>query len=291
MKRSLKLTALSILALAVAAGLSANLLAAANADKESPGTTGQPPASAMEEAAAAAVSEHGMAAINDIQLARLAINDGYTDNAIELLKDADTLLTKVEGETEPVTITAEVKVGDKPAKKRTVTRKPDLIPILSEVHFLEAVVEPASAQSASRSAGELQADASAPDSKPMQGHRGQAQPTVSHSERVAASQKARKQWRNGDQEGALATLRLVELGLATRVVSMPLKETDKHLKDAISLLDEGSYHEANLALKAIEDELVVATEIILEPVGETAAATAGSSPAATSAGKTSDEKG
>jgi hypothetical protein len=271
MKRSLKLTALSILVLAVAGGLSADLLAAADADKASPAAAEQSPANGTEEAVTAAISEHGMAAINDIQLARLAINDGYTDNAAELLNDAEELLRTVEDETEPVTITAEVKVGDKPAEKQTVTRKPDLIPILSEVHLLEAVVEPAMAQSASGSADRPQADASAPDSKTAQSNQDQAQPTLRHSERVTASQKARKQWRNGDREGAIETLKLIELGLATRVVSMPLKETGEHLKDAISLVDKGKYHEANLALKAIEDELVVTTEIIVEPVGETSA--------------------
>ncbi len=280
MKRSLKLTAVSMIALAVAGGLSANLLAATKAHQGAPAAEqSATQGSGME--AAAAISEHGMAAINDVQLARLAINDGYTDKGAELLSDAETLLKKVDEENEPVTVTSEVKVGDKPARKQTVTKKPDLIPILSEVGFIEAVV----AEPTKDASGTAQvADAPSAGS-------GAAQPTTgaTHTERVAAAEKARKQWRSGDRKGAMATLKPVELGMVTRVVSMPLKETGEHLKQAIALLEEGKYHEANLALKGIEDGLVVATDVVMEPAGNTAAAASGTKPE--SDGKSFDQHG
>jgi hypothetical protein len=282
MKRSRKLTAVSILALTVAGGLTANPLAAANAENVAPAATKSSPADGPEKTAAA-ISEHGMAAINDIQLARLAINDGYTDKAADLLQEAENLLNEVDGENEPVTITAEVKVGDKPAKKQTVTRRPDLIPILSEVSVFEALVDTATVDLAPDAAGGAQDDTAAAHNKPLQGERDQAQAASRYSQRLAATEKARKQWRNGDRQGAMETLQLVELGLATRVVSLPLKETGEHLKEAISLLDKGEYHAANLALKAVEDGLVVSTDVIVEPSGQ--------APVATPAAETEDQKG
>ena len=290
MKRSLKLTAVSMFALALAGGLWANLLAGTNADKGAPAAADQSSASGTGQAAPAPISEHAMASINDIQLARLAINDGYTDKAAELLKDAETLLKKVDDENEQATVSAEANIGNKPAQQHNVTSKHDLIPILSEVRFFEALVGPAIAQPAPSAAGGTQADPAATDSKPVQGDQGQSQAAFSHSERMAASQKAREQLHSGDREGAVETLKTVELGLATRVVSMPLKETHDHLKEAISLLNKRKYHDANLALKAIEDGLVVSTDLIVEPVGDTVAPTSASPTAATPAGKTSDQK-
>ena len=282
MKRSLKLTAVSMIALAVAGGLSANLLAGTKADQGAPAASGESATKGADTDAAAAISEHGMAAMNDIQLARLAINDGYTDKAAELLSDAETLLKKVNDENEPVTVTAEVKVGDKPAQKQTVTKKPDLIPILSEVGFIEAV---AAAPAKDVNDGTAQAG-----SEPSTG---QEAPGASdgphHKERMAAAEKARKQWHSGDREGAMETLKPVELGMFTRVVTMPLKETGEHLKQAINLLEKGKYHEANLALKGIEDGLVVATDVVRKPTGESPAAASRKTPEP--AGKPSDQHG
>jgi len=281
MKRSLKLTAVSMIALAVAGGLSANLLAGTKADQGAPAASGESATKGADTDAAAAISEHGMAAMNDIQLARLAINDGYTDKGADLLSDAQTLLKKVDDENEPVTVTAEVKVGDKPAQKQTVTKKPDLIPILSEVGFIEAVAA-APAKNETDAAHATQAPS-----------KGNGAPAASagpnNAKRVAAAEKARKQWRSGDREGAMETLKPVELGMVARVVSMPLKETGEHLKQAITLLEKGKYHEANLALKGIEDGLVVATDVVIEPAGNAAAAAAGTTPE--SAGKPSDQHG
>ena len=280
MKRSLKLTAVSLVALAMAGGLSGTLLAGTDVHKAAPGATEQQGPDAADAAEEAALSDHGMAAINDIQLARLAINDGYTDNAVKLLQDAKSLLKQVDDENVPVTVSTEVKVGDKPPQTKTVTEKPDLIPILSEIGFIEGVAqtsvkgEPASAQHAGKQPAEQTASAQPAAAGPeAQGNAETAHP--SRTARMAAAEKARKQWRSGDRQAAMETLKPVELGLITRVVSMPLKETSNDLNQAISLLEKGKYHEANLALKAVEDGLIVSTDVVMEPAAKVAAADTG----------------
>ncbi|MCG6940224.1 MAG: YfdX family protein [Thiohalocapsa sp.] len=278
MKRSLKLTAVSVLALALAGGLSADLLAESNPGKGTPATE-QSAAKNGDVAQEVAISEHGMAAINDIQLARLAINDGYTDNAAKLLKDAKKLLKQVKEEDQPAMASAQAKTGDKQQKK-TETEKPDMVPILSEIGFVEALAAtPASGTQASGTHAAKPETAQTSEQTSSQQETGKQQKAEAagptREERVAAAQKAREQWRKGDRQGAIETLKPVELGLVTRTIDMPLTETNKHLDQAISLLDKGKYHEANLALKKIEDGLVVATDVVIEPAGKAAASDTG----------------
>jgi hypothetical protein len=45
---------------------------------------------------------------------------------------------------------------------------------------------------------------------------------------------------------------------------MPLKTTQKHVKSAESLLDAKKYYEANLALKAAQDGLVIDTTALVD---------------------------
>lgn len=78
---------------------------------------------------------------------------------------------------------------------------------------------------------------------------------------------------SGDQQAAIKTLRLVDLGLVSRVVSLPLSETSSHVDKALSLIDDGKLCAANLELKQAKDGLVMTTQVAIEPT--TAAAPAG----------------
>ncbi|WPL14807.1 MULTISPECIES: YfdX family protein [Thiorhodovibrio] len=259
MQTSKRILLTGVLALSVAGGAVGQLLAATNPDSKST-------QSSQGAQDAARVSEHGMTAMSDIQLARLAINDGYTDQAGELLTKARTLLDQVEEENPPVTVSTEVKVGDEPAQKQSVTGKPNMIPILSEIGVIEAVVaEKTGADPASTKGNAKQTDAAKTD-KSAADQSASDSSSVSKAQQSAAIAEAKTQLQQGDAKAAVETLKPVELALVARVVTMPLKETSKHLDEARDQLEQSKFHEANLSLKAIEDGLVVATKSVIEPV-------------------------
>ena len=275
MKSAVFLTAASLIALSVA-GL--GQLHAATDSNKTPTEVSEAVSGGATSAQDVDMSEHGLAAMNDIHLARTAINDGYVDSAKKLLDEAHMLLGRVASEDMPVTVTTEVKVGDKTTQKETVTAKPDLIPILSELQVVEGfAAQPQDAAAASQSADQpadqaaeqavsqavTQSAGKAPQSSPDKQADNAARP--SKSDRIAAVGQAREQLSKGDREGAIETLRLVDLGLVSRTLSMPLAETNSHVDKAIALLDEGKLHEANLELKQAKDGLVADTVVMIEP--------------------------
>jgi hypothetical protein len=269
MKRFTVMTSVSLIALALAAGTVGRLYA----ETTQPGATstveeqisGGPSTEQQTE-----MSEHGLAAMNDIQMARVAVNDGDVDGARQLLDEAKTLLEKVKEEDVPVTVTTKVKVGDEPTKEETVRGNPDLIPILGKTQLVEGyaatVADRPDAEAAHGAtkpgADDLSANASGGD-EPAANEASDAKPTA--SERAAAVQQARQQMRDGDRAGAIETLRLVDLGLVSQVVSMPLADTSDHVDKALALIDEEQFYQANLELKRATEELVVQTQIVVEP--------------------------
>lgn len=185
---------------------------------------------AQEEAQ---MSTQGLVAVRDTHLARMALNDGYTDHAKELLGHARELLSKVASENKPVTVTTEVKVGEKEVHTAKKTVTPRLIPILSELQVVEDF---------------------APD-----------------GDKAAAVKQANEQMGKGDRAEAVETLRLAEVGLISLDVSMPLNQTISFVDASIKLIGEGKLHEANLELKKVGDALVKETSILVQPVAHNAA--------------------
>jgi hypothetical protein len=256
------LTAVSLAALSVA-GL--GVLYAGAAPDKAPTEVSEMVSGGATSAQEADMSEHGLAAMNDIHLARMAINDGYLDSAKKLLDEAHTLIGRMTSEDLPVTVTTEIKVGDKTTEKQTVTRQPDLIPILSEMQVVEAFADQAAdaAESEGPSSQGIAAEKSGADKtsdKTKAQHANDA--------KVAAVGQAREQLQQGDRKGAVETLRLVDLALVSRVVSMPLKETAAHVDKAITLVNEGKLHEANLELKQAKDALTVDTVVLSDPTAD-----------------------
>lgn len=298
MKLSVALTAASLIALSVAgagglyAGTNADDASANNASSE---TVHEQISGGPDVAQANQMSEHGLAAMNDIHLARIAVNDGYIDNAKQLLKEARTLLDQVAAVDPPVTVTTEIKVGDKPAKKETVTEKPDLIPILAEMQLVEGFTASDAADVANPQAATQPGTASS-DSTPManqqpssdakpadQAVTASSKPTTDKpttEQRAVAVKEAQRQLQNGDRQAAVETLRLVDLGLISRVVSMPLQETSNHVNTAMALIDQGKLHEANLELKRVKEGLIVDTSVAVEPAAAAAPSAAPSAKAA-----------
>jgi hypothetical protein len=274
MKLPVALTAVSLIALSAAGAGVGRLYAESNSGQAaseiiSEQISGGPTAHQDDQ-----MSEHGLEAMNDIYLARIAVNDGHIDNAKKLLHDAKSLLQQVRADNEPVTVTTEVKVGDKPVEKETVTQAPDLIPILAELQLVEGFVAADDVGANTNTATARAAGTSKPGS-PTADNRHDAAGTSSSQpaaaaqptkdERAIAVQQAQQQLQRGERQAAIETLRLVDLGLVSRVVSMPLSETSSHVDKAMSLIDEGKLHDANLELKQAKDGLFVATDIALEP--------------------------
>lgn len=292
MKGSVALTAALLIALILAGSATGQLFAGTSRDQTSAAVVSEQVKGGPTADQGVEMSEHALAAMREIDLARTAINDGYVENAKKLLNDARHLLKKVASEDRPVTVTTEVKVADEPVAKETSTIKADLIPILDELQIVESyeTEQPAraAADDESNAPEKAKAQAEAGTNRPDQPEVASKSDTAgggpatgpTHAERVAAVQKAREQLRGGDTQGAADTLQLVELDLVSQVVSMPLKETAGHVNEAISLVDKGKLHEANLELKKAKDGLVVETSVLLGP------AHAGAAPPA--AGSTTD---
>ena len=62
---------------------------------------------------------------------------------------------------------------------------------------------------------------------------------------------------NGDQKKAAEVLRLADVNVMTSVALLPVGNSLQLLADATRLLRDGHYYDANLALKALEDSVVV----------------------------------
>ncbi|WP_295383922.1 YfdX family protein [uncultured Thiodictyon sp.] len=232
------------LAVAIALALSGSGIAYTMADTAAPAT--KPPAAAAKAQDQVPVevtetvtggptaqqdrvmSSAGLAAVRAAHLARVALNDGYTEQAKKLLAEAHEQLEKVKADDKPVTVSAQVKVGTKAVESEKDTVAPDLIPILSDLQVIEDVAE---------SPAKLDALGKA------KGHLGK-----------------------GERQQALEVLKAAEVGVASLEVSMPLGDTTALVDQARKLIDAGKLHEANLELKKVEDGLVRENTLIWSPV-------------------------
>lgn len=86
---------------------------------------------------------------------------------------------------------------------------------------------------------------------------------IATPEKEKAIKAANEKMANGDQNGAVDTLRLAGIGVMQTQYLMPLNQTRKAVADAQKLLDSGKYYEANLVMKGIEDSIVVDTETLV----------------------------
>ena len=214
----------------------------------------------------AELSEHGLSAMNDIHLARMAVNDGYVQSAKKLLGEAQKLLAEVKKEDHPVTVTTDIKVGGKDVEHDSKKERLDLIPIMSELQVVEGFDEAArktatetpktadTAQSASPQTADTKSEAQAEADKAKS--------------KAGAIAKAREHLRNGDRKAAIEDLKLEDLTLISKLLSMPLTETSAHVDKAAALIDQGKLHEANLELKKVQDGLILSATVVHEPIDQ-----------------------
>ena len=87
---------------------------------------------------------------------------------------------------------------------------------------------------------------------------------VPTKEKQAHIANANKNIGNGEHKQALKELHLGEIEIVYNRLWMPVARAEKHLDQAIELIGEQKYYEANLALKAIGDSLTIESVALTE---------------------------
>ena len=72
-----------------------------------------------------------------------------------------------------------------------------------------------------------------------------------------ALEQANRQLAEGDQKGAAESLRVANIDLWVSAAMIPAKSSLEHVQEAEKLIGEKKFHEANLALKAVEESVIV----------------------------------
>jgi len=224
------------------------------------------------------LSEHGLAAVNDAGLARVAINDGRVESAKKFLAQIRALLDRIRKDDPPITVTMDVKQGRTPIEHRRTHEVLDLIPIMSDLQVVEGFAAPqdspasAPTQDGKASGGPIPSVAPATAEQKTQGADTDAARVAA---RETAIMQAKEHLRQGDQQAAAKALQLADLMLITRQVNMPLAETTRHVDKASHLVDRGKLHDANLELKKVQDGLVITTTVVAVPVTDADGAASG----------------
>lgn len=85
------------------------------------------------------------------------------------------------------------------------------------------------------------------------------EPTAEKSEHIA---KANAHLHKGEKQEAIKALKLAEIDVAVTTRMIPVKFAKERIEHAAKLVAEHKYYEANLALKAVDDAVVVETYAI-----------------------------
>ena len=202
-------------------------LAQSAAAPDKPGATATT-ADKSDSAAQAAMrfSKDGNSAIRDIAAARVAIFNGDPNGAINLVGRAKILVGKAEEEAPTFTVKTSESVAGKYLGASTETATAKWVPIDGELVL--------------------------------------ADDFVATPEKAAHIKTANEHFKSGKSKEALEELRLGEIAVSYRRVWMPLAPTYKHIEQATKLLGEHKYYEANLALKAVDDNLTVDSVSLIE---------------------------
>jgi hypothetical protein len=176
------------------------------------------------------ISKEGRTAMQELRLARVAIFNGQLKQAKDMLDRSKKELSTVEKQAPElvVTIKTEEKAEGKTVSNEKAAISSDLIPIDAGLVVAEDFVA-----------------------------------TPEKSEKI---KKANEHLKNNETSKAIGVLREAGIGLSISRVLMPVKETLKHVDKAIEQFGEHKYYEANLALKAAEDGLIVDSVLLYEPV-------------------------
>jgi hypothetical protein len=171
-------------------------------------------------------SEDGSRAIREIGAARVAIFNGDTKLASELITRAKASVAKAEQEAP--TFKVQNEESGKAAGAANETVKAQMVPVDGDLVLAEDFV-----------------------------------PTPDKRARI---EKANEHFKNGNAKDALEELRLGDIAVMYTRAWMPLAAAAKHLDQAVKYMDAQKYYEANLSLKAIGDSITVDSVAINEAV-------------------------
>ena len=172
------------------------------------------------------VSQDGFAAMRAVRAARVAIFNGEPKVTTQMLNEAkDNLQTAYKDAWSFFQNT------EFTAKGKTVTGKPQNVYV---------------------------------DWIPIDGQIALAETYVFSPEKAEHINKANKFFKNGQSKEAIKELRLGEIGVTYTCIMMPWEATMKCVIEATKFADEHKYYEANLALKAAEDGLIVDSTSLIE---------------------------
>lgn len=176
------------------------------------------------------ISKEGQTAMREIRWGRVAIFDGDIKQAKDLLDKSKKTLTEVQKQAPElvVTVKSEEKVDGKTVSNQKMTKTKDLVPIDAGLVLSEDFV-----------------------------------PTPEKSEKIKQANEHLKQH---NTKKAIEVLREADIDISISRVLMPVNDTLNHVDKAIGLLAQNKFYEANLALKAAEDGLIVDSVLLHEPL-------------------------
>lgn len=82
------------------------------------------------------------------------------------------------------------------------------------------------------------------------------EPTAAKEKHIA---KANEHLHKGEKKDAIEALKLAEIDVAVTARMIPIKFAKEHIDQAAKLVGNGKYYEANLALKAVDEAVLVET--------------------------------
>lgn len=172
------------------------------------------------------VSHEGFAAIRAIRAARVAIFNGQPKTASKLLTKASTDLQTATKNAPMFVAAAEATANGKVVADAVEVGKVNWIPIDGQVSLGDTFVVT--------------------------------------KEKKTHIEKANQHFKKGESKEAIEELRLAAITVSCTRVMMPLSSTSNWVAEATRLLSQQKYYEANLALKAAEDGLVVNTTNVVD---------------------------
>ncbi|MCB9652555.1 MAG: YfdX family protein [Deltaproteobacteria bacterium] len=180
-------------------------------------------------AALDAVSQESAAAMGNIRIARRAIFDGHPVEAKRFLATARSELDKAEKQRPQtkVTVRTEKKIGNKVISSDETSETVDLVPIDRWIGVSEDFV-----------------------------------PSATNNNAV---KRANEKLKSGNTKDAIEQLKAADVGVSVTRVLIPLDTTSKHLNQAIKLVNEDKYYEANLELMAAEQGAITDSVVLREP--------------------------
>ena len=189
------------------------------------------------------VSNDGFVAMRGVRAARVAIFNGEPKVAVEIMGKANVALDAASKDESVLMSDIKATAGDKASHATTKAATTDAMQWI-----------------------------------PIDGQIALADTYVATPEKKEHVEKANEHIKNSRAKEAVEELRLGEIDVTYTRVLMPLAATKKCLAEAMKLATEHKYYEANLALKAAEDGVILDSVSLADYKGEPKAQTKKSAP-------------